>query len=272
MSNIWGKEGSIANRFWKTGNVGFPIYDMHGHMGPRGPIYFRINEPETMVAHLKKAGVRRFTFSHYFPLFSPDCNNADVVEIAKRFPEHLRVYVVINPHCPKNISRDLELFDSWRPHAVGFKFLSSYHQAPLNDKRSDVVFEFANKRKLPVLIHTWGGDQYASIDMMIKRSQDYPDATLFAGHSYREDWDGIKRIEKESSGNVYYELTSIPGTNGLIEKLVDTVGSKKIVFGTDLPWFDEFQGIGGVIAAKISDDDIENILRRNVERILGTNW
>ena len=272
MSNIWEKEGSIAKRFWETGNPGFPIYDMHGHMGPHGQIFFKIHNEETITAHMKRAGVKRVVFSHHYALFSPDYSNAEVVESARRCPEHLRVYVSINPNHPKNVLRDLELFDSWRPCAIGFKFLSSYHAAKISDKCCDPVFEFANKHKLPILFHTWGGDQYASIDMMIKRSQDYPNATFLAGHSYREDWEGIKRIEKESSGNVYYELTSIPGTNGIIEKLVDTVGSKKIVYGTDMPWFDEFQGIGGVIAAKISDDDIQNILQRNVERFLGKDW
>ena len=58
----------------------------------------------------------------------------------------------------------------------------------------------------------------------------------------------------------------------MIEKLCELVGSEKILFGTDLPWFDEFQAIGGVVAARISDAAKRNILCDNVERLLGKEW
>ena len=77
---------------------------------------------------------------------------------------------------------------------------------------------------------------------------------------------------KESHNNVWLELTAIPGDRGIIEKLVDGVGSERILYGTDMPWFDEYQGVGGVLSAKISDEDKLNILSRNPERILGKDF
>ena len=39
-----------------------------------------------------------------------------------------------------------------------------------------------------------------------------------------------------------------------------------------MPWFDEFQHIGGILSADISDEAKKDILCGNVERLLGTNW
>ena len=61
--------------------------------------------------------------------------------------------------------------------------------------------------------------------------------------------------------NVYLELTSIPEQGGALETMVN-IRDRKIL-GTDMPRFDEHQGIGGL--AQISDDDVHNILHRNAE-------
>ena len=58
----------------------------------------------------------------------------------------------------------------------------------------------------------------------------------------------------------------------MIEKLTGLVGSEHLLFGTDQPWFDEYQAVGGVLSARISDEDKRNILYRNAERIFGKNW
>ena len=86
-------------------------------------------------------------------------------------------------------------------------------------------------------------------------------------HCFNNNWTAAGELAKDYP-NVYIELTSVPGTRGAIEKMVSICGSEKILYGTDMPWFDEHQGIGGVLAADISDDDIHNILHRNAEKIL----
>lgn len=64
----------------------------------------------------------------------------------------------------------------------------------------------------------------------------------------------------------------IHGERGVIEDLVRRVGSGCMLFGTDLPWFDEYQAAGGVLSADISEDDMRNIFYRNAENIFGKEW
>ena len=50
---------------------------------------------------------------------------------------------------------------------------------------------------------------------------------------------------------------------------MEQAGSKKVLFGTDFPWYDPNYCIGSVICAKISDDEKEDIFYKNARRMLG---
>lgn len=270
--SIWEVKGSTAEAYWNRGRAGIPVYDMHGHMGSHGQIYFKRAEADAMAAHLKRAGVARLVFSHHHALWTPDFSNRDVFEITRQYPDILRMYVAVNPNYPERVMEDVKSFDQWAPLAVGFKFLSAYHRKKVSDKGYEPALKFADERKLPILLHTWGGDDFASVEIMIDTARKYPNAIFFMGHSFRPDWEGVERLHRACPDNVYFELTSIPGTAGMVEKLVEIVGSERILYGTDLPWFDEFQGIGGILAARITEDDMHNILYRNVDKLLGRDW
>ena len=270
-NSIWKKPGSIAEAYWQHGHADFPVYDMHGHMGSHYAIYFKRCEPADVVAHLKRAGVKRLVFSHHDVLWG-GLRNQKAYEMCRQFPEHLRMYVGINPHFPEYIREDLAKFEQWAPYAVGLKFLAGYHKIAVNDKAYQYALDFAQERGLPVLNHTWGGCPFNGGPIMLEVAQKYPEAKFFMGHSIYGDWEYARKVVTESPGNVWLELTAIPGERGIIEMLVEAVGSERILYGTDMPWFDEFQGIGGVLSAKISEDDMRNILYRNAERILGENW
>jgi len=50
--------------------------------------------------------------------------------------------------------------------------------------------------------------------------------------------------------------------------MVEGAGSEKMLYGTDLPWFDPHYVIGCILFARIDDEDRHNILHRNAERLL----
>lgn len=271
--SLWTEKDSVASSFWQNGRTPFPVYDMHGHMGSHGAILLPGCEAPDMIRHLRNANVARLVFSHHHTLWNPkEMPNERVFEICRDNPDILRMYAGINPHFPDMIHKDIELFESWGKFALGFKMLCAYHHVCADDKRYRPVYEFADEKSLILLFHTWASDLYASVDTMIKLACEYPNATFFMGHAFRSDFEGVSKVASETPGNVYFELTSIPGCAGLVEKLVETVTSKRLIFGTDLPWFDEFQHIGGVISSDINDEAKYDILSGNVERLLGNNW
>ena len=258
----------LAREFWLRGRVAdCPVIDMHGHMGPWKGIYFPRAEPEEMLRSMDSAGVRMLVFSHHAALFAPDVGNSAAVEAVRRHPDRFRAYLAVNPHYPEAVARDLDGFDDHRDVFVGLKFLASYHKVALTDPRYRRAWEFADERGLLVLSHTWGGSSFdgpAQVGAMARR---YKRLTLLAGHSFHADWDAAVGIARECP-NVYLELTAVLDDRGAVEKLAANVGSERMLFGTDLPWFDPHHGIGALLSADIADGDRRNILYRNAERLL----
>ena len=269
MSNVkcvW--DDGLAGEFWRNGRLPFTVYDVHGHMGYHPAIYMSHAKPETMVRHLRRAGAK-LIFTHHDALMDWSFRNAQCVEIARRFPDDLRIYMAVNPNCQSNINEDLALYDSWAPYVCGLKFLADYHQVPVTDPRYEKAVAFAEERRLPILFHTWGGSPNDGADVLLELTKRHPGAVYLFGHSFYGDWKGVEKVRAESPATCYFELTSIPGQAGHIERLVSIVGADRLLFGTDLPWFDEFQGIGGILSADIPDAAKKAILHDNARKVFG---
>jgi len=260
------------NQLWhrfKTSRIldDCPIYDMHGHWGSTPGI--ALPAAGEGVAHtlLRQMGVRRLVFCHHHALFSPDIGNDANIAAVRKMPDVLRAYMGVNPNYPEEIEKDLARFDEYPDVFVGFKFLSGYHQLPLEDPRNAPVWEFANARGLPVLMHTWSGpyNGYENVEAVAER---YPDARLLCGHSLFGDWD--RAIELANAfPNLYLELTAVLIERGHLERLHAGAGAQKLVFGTDFPWFSHSHGLGVLLGSGIDEEDCRTILYRNARRLLG---
>jgi len=95
----------------------------------------------------------------------------------------------------------------------------------------------------------------------------YSHVKLLLGHSCHPDWDAAVRLAQDFP-NVYLELTAVFDDRGVLEKFVREVGSGRLLFGTDLPWFDPHHAIGVLLSADITDEDRHNICHRNAESLL----
>ncbi|HOS44605.1 MAG TPA: amidohydrolase family protein, partial [Armatimonadota bacterium] len=149
--------------------------------------------------------------------------------------------------------------------------------------------EYADAHGTLVLVHTWGGSGFDSPAMLGEVAGRYPRATFLMGHAGYGDWETALAVAREHP-NVYLELTAVyvahdfgnqPGgsgtplpflsclhVNGVIERMVEGVSSRKIVFGTDLPWYSPHYAAGAVLFAHIDDEARHDILHRNAERLL----
>ena len=261
-------DSALAAEFWEAGrSASCPIYDMHGHMGPFGPIYFPCETPEAMLRHMESAGVELLCFAPHSSLMSPMTGNTESVAAVRRYPRHFRAYMAINPNYPDLAAADLARIDEWRDVFVGFKFLSDYHGQPLSHDAYRPALEFADSRRLLVLMHTWSGSPCDGPAEVRKVAARYPNAIFLLGHSFNNHWHEAIAVAREFP-NTNLELTSVLGLRGVIERLVEGVGSGRLIFGTDLPWFSEHQGIGSLLSCDISEGDIHNILHRNAEKLL----
>ena len=258
----------LAAEFWEKGKSrSCPVYDMHGHMGQWSGICFPRAEPEFMVRSLDEAGVKLLCIAPHASLFCPEIGNRIAVETVRRFPEHFRAYLSVNPHYQDQLRKDIAGYDKHTDVYVGFKFMAGYHGVPVTDDRFKPALEFANERELLLLMHTWKGDPCNDERQVREVAEQYPRIHLLVGHSLNNNWDQAAAIAREFP-RVYLDLTSVLGIRGVLEFFVEKACIKRLLFGTDLPWFSEHQGIGSVLSADITDEDRHDILHRNAERLL----
>jgi uncharacterized protein len=261
-------ESPIALEFMETGRCeSCPVIDCHGHYGAYQGIYFPNVTAEAMIGTMDRAGVRLLVSSGHMALVDSDRGNAEMREVIAGSGGRIRGWWAVHPRYPDRTARDLAAFEA-ESGFLGFKFLSDYHQYPLTGPAYAPALEYAAGRGLPILMHTWGGSGFDSPQHVAEVAARYPTVPLLMGHSGYGDWDGAIAVAREHA-NVYLELTAAYAVRGAIERMVEAGLSARILFGTDLPWFDPHYPIGCIVFARISDDDRHNILHRNAERLLG---
>lgn len=242
-----------------------PVIDTHIHFGPGTGIYFPKVTPEQMIDTMDRCGVRLAIMTPHMALVDTDRGNMQTVELTAKYPDRFKGYWGVNPNYPERIERDLKRYEEFSGF-VGFKFLSDYHKIAITDRSYAPVLEYANERKLPILMHTWGNSRFDGPALVEQVAQKYPDVTILMGHSGYGQWDKSIQVARDYP-NVYLELTAAYNVRGAIDAMVEGAGSEKITFGTDLPWFDPHYGIGCVLFARITDQDRHNILHGNAERL-----
>lgn len=161
-----------------------------------------------------------------------------------------------------------------QPKFVGLKCHPGHGQYNFREHADD-IFGFAQQHKVPVLTHgqvySWCCDPVECVEAANR----YPDVNLIIAHlglstAHLTSDRHIEAVRLAKHGNVFIDCSFINTLyDGLIEKTVRTVGSERLLFGTDSPLHHTSVFVESVRTADISDTDKENIFHRNTERVLG---
>ncbi len=264
----WAARTLIGAQFWETGSCpDCPVVDAHAHMGAWKGIYFPHAEPAAMVRSMDRAGVETVVFSHHAALSSPDVSNRATVEAVRAYPRRFKGWCVFHPFDEAAGRAELASFDGLRDVYVGLKLHGDMHAVPYTDPRYAPAWEFASSRELPVLVHSWGNSPNDGTAVMRSIAAAWPRVKLILGHSLHNAWGEAIALAREFP-SVYLDLCAVlDERTGVLERMVDGIGSGRVLFGTDLPWFDFHYYIAGVVAAGISEDAMRDILSRNARRL-----
>ena len=244
----------------------FRIIDCHGHYGPFNWTKIIPGDAEAMVRVMDKAGVEKLCISSFMSI-GPDCKagNSMVAEAVRKYPQRFIGYGVVNPNRPQEIEEELRrCFDELGMKAI--KLHPAGHRYPISGSSYRKVFEFAAKRRLPILSHEWGGPE-----VLESLSGNYPEIAFIVAHvgfwDGRSDFAYADVVARHDNvdvdlaySNIYYDE---------VEWLVALVGPTKIVFGSDFPLHDLSYQLGRMFFAKLGDEEKRLILLSNMLRILG---
>lgn len=244
------------------------IIDTHTHMGGIYGCALPVSGIDGCIKLMDEENVESIWCSSHADLFNinEDNINSETKELIKRYQSRVKGYYVFNPNRKETYLRGINEVLSNKSF-IGFKFLPNYHNAALDGDGYAEVLEFADKNKLIVLSHTWGDKPHNSMKEVINILKCYHNLTFITGHSAPGDLDGAIAAARKYE-NAYLDLCDIHRHAGIVEKMVKSVGAERVLFGTDMPWYDPDYCIGSVLCAKISDADREKIFYKNAERLL----
>ena len=265
-------QSELAKIFWRQGYAAdCPILDMHAHMGRFNGGYIVHDTAELMLESMSRCRALMACFVSHDSLFAPQAGIPKDLAVARQYPDKFKAYHVVSSHHLDPLN-DLQRVTDNQQYYVGFKFHGDSFKVPLSDSRHQPYWEYANQRGSLILCHTWQDSPYNGPDEVEKIVSQYKDLVFIAAHSFHADWQSAVRLARKYP-NVYLELTAVLDDRGALDYMVHEVGSDRILFGVDLPWFSYYHGIGSVLSARISDDDRRNIFYRNAKKLLSRfNW
>ncbi len=260
----------LWNRF-RNGEAldGIKIIDSHGHDGPHTRGWFlREGTIKEIVKQMDRLGVDKLILSSERALFGDAIEgNKSLEQDSLLFKDRIAGYLSFNPRYSEGLC---PLFDDFfsRGFYVGFKLLASYWKIPLTAPDYKPVWEYADKHRLPVLLHTWN-DKYNSPVMLSEIVKKYPDAIFLLGHS---GGGTAGRLEAEKltldNDNVYLEFCGTFTTPMPFEDSANKVGWGKVVFGSDTGAHCESWELGRYLSMPLPDEILTPGLAGNISKIL----
>jgi predicted TIM-barrel fold metal-dependent hydrolase len=250
--------------------TGVLIENCHAHIGSSYNHPTDRSDAESLVQGMDRLGIDRACVSSSLAL-GPDVRtgNNDVLRAIDQFPDRIVGAAVINPRYPDEI--DGELYRMFECQGVRMiKVHPESHAYPIDGAAYAPAWTFAEKRRIPILTHSWGEGRGYDHPLQAERvARAHPDMPLILGHSagtpngIEASIDAAKRMP-----NLFLDTGTSLVFRGAIETMVREVGASRILFGTDGTYLADPPQLGKVIFARISDDDKVAILGQNLRRLL----
>lgn len=242
--------------------AGLDITDLHGHLGR-----YAFGIPDLSVARvvagMDRLGVARTLMSH-MRCMSPDTawGNEEILAAMRAFPGRILGYASAWPVSAGAVRDEIA-----RRLDQGFTGVKLHNTAgfPYTDPAYAPAFELANARRMPVLLHTWGGP--AEFAQIRELSTTWPDTSLLLAHAGSADEAGYIAVARDCP-NVYLDTTFSASPRGLVRRLVDGAGADRVVWGTDVLFLNQAQQIGKILGADLPEETKRAILSNNARRIL----
>jgi predicted TIM-barrel fold metal-dependent hydrolase len=196
--------------------------------------------------------------------------NRIAADAVNRHPDRFAAYCAVSPNYPEDeMLGQLEACVS-RGACCAIKIHPATHDYAANGPAYAPMWAFAHENRLPVLVHTWGGDPLCGPLLFDDIGRDYPEARIILGHSGASVMGIRESVEAaRSRPNLYLDLTKSFMHQGLLEEMVAAVGAERVLFGTDVPFIDCRSQIGYVASARIPDSQKRLIFGHNAVALFG---
>ena len=258
------------------------IIDAHAHIFPDkiadraaegiGSFYdLKISYNGTLSALMQQgsaAGVDRYIVQSVATVpHQVESINNFIAQSVAQFPEQLVGFGAIHPDyedIPREVERVISL------GLKGLKLHSDFQQFNIDDPKAFPIYEAAQGR-LPILFHV--GDpryDFSSPRRLLNVVERFPKLTVIGAHFAGWSMWELSR-ELFSGGRIYTDLSSslYAMEPNYAAELIRTLGSDKVMFGTDYPMWSAKEELERFNALPLTEYEREDILCKNAMRLLG---
>lgn len=259
------------------GVPGLQIIDAHGHSGPGGARCWNFidtsSDPAVYVRRitdsLDQTGIEHIIVSHMPALFGDAVAGNRDIEAACAAHANGRIsgYVAFNPFYKDALLPELDGYFS-RGFFKGFKLLPDYWRVPVTDERFVPVWEYANRYRLPILVHTWEGPNNSPA-LLTDIVRKYPEAVFLLGHSGGGTAGRAEALKLAvNNPNVFLEFCGSFTTPVDYVEAIQQLGIGRIIFGSDMDGHSHAWELGRFLSLPLPDDQLRPALADNIQRIL----
>src|SRR3954452_3762592 len=238
------------------------LVDIHTHVGLEDLAGFLARDLELLDA-LELIDAR----GAVFPLKEPDgyrAANDHVIHLARESGGRLSAFCRLDP--AEDPLREAERCVN--AGAVGIKLHPRGEDFLIDDKRLDPVFDLANERRLPVMVHDGVGTEDVARHML-DRGADHPDARLILAHCaiLCLSW---ARHEILDHPNLFIDSSWWSPVD--LMAMFHSVPSGQILYGSDVPFGHPteaaIKALRCGMQAGLSPDELRSVMGGQAERLL----
>jgi predicted TIM-barrel fold metal-dependent hydrolase len=242
------------------------VVDVHAHLGPYSLFYIPEPDAASMVGVMDRTGTE-VTVVAANRAIQQDAHlgNSQALAAVDAHPGRIAAYAVINPW--QDPERELERLAA-DDRFVGIKVHPTLHRYPVTGSRYAAVWAFAEETGCPVLSHSEHQSAYDAPPMFEVVAAKYPQASVILGHA------GITAAGVDESieaavrhESLWLEVCGSLMTGPLIMEMVERVGSRRVLFGSDFPFIDQRMSLGRVVCAPLTDSQRQDVLSGNARRL-----
>jgi predicted TIM-barrel fold metal-dependent hydrolase len=244
------------------------VVDCHGHLGPNPAFHIPDHSPAAMAARMDRLGIAKLCIASHTAIYADfHAGNEETAAAIAAFPDRFLGGIVLNAHYADEVRPELDRCLA----RGGFRFIklhSSLHKYRLDSDACEPIWREAERRDLPVLVHSWAGSPDCGYEACKKVATAHPGVRLILGHSLAPDgYEDACRLA-EAHPNVWLDTVTSLVDYGQLDFLVGRVGAERILYGSDMPFLDPAPQLAKVVFARISDDAKRRILGGNAARLL----
>jgi uncharacterized protein len=252
----------------------WPVMDVHVHplSGSLSNVSPR-QAAQLLIAEADRTGVTRMVISNLGRTWdrSPDpaairAANDDCLRVRDHAPERFTCFCYLNPAHPEESIAELDRCVKQN----GMAGVKLWVALRANDPRVKTVAEHAVALDVPILQHVWlkaGGNEpgESTPSDLAVLARAVPHARLIAAHLA-----GCLRGIEEVAGlpNIAIETGGTDPERGIVEAAVRRLGSRRVIFGSDVRGRHFGTQLGKVLGAELSDVTKKRILWDNLARLL----